>query len=180
MSKFQAERAKDIRDRMSRCFEKHVITQDLNQGVFRSWYCAKPEDCFHWFRVTTWPGYLAVTGDLGDVVFSRCQDMIPWARSSIRDPNYMASKVVAGNVREFSLEDLREWLEEERDELYKDGGDSIAAEIQNLLEDDELSIADVYATGIFDEVPRCEVLTREFLRIIEALRWFFEKTKETE
>jgi hypothetical protein len=96
--------------------------------------------------------------------------MIPWARSSIRDPNYMASKVVAGNVREFSLEDLREWLEEERDELYKDGGDSIAAEIQNLLEDDELSIADVYATGIFDEVPRCEVLTREFLGIIEALK----------
>lgn len=48
--------------------------------------------CFH---LVTWPGYLVVTGDVGDCLWSRTENMLEWAARGIDDRQYMMGKVPA-------------------------------------------------------------------------------------
>ncbi|TXH13015.1 MAG: hypothetical protein E6R03_11930 [Hyphomicrobiaceae bacterium] len=152
-------------------FERHVVTQELDNGLFRSWKCANPGNSLYWFRVVTWPGCLYIGGDFEDFVFCREPDMVKWAKMAIKDPRHMAEKVVAGNPWEFSEERLRSWLEEYAKECRP--GSSIRNAIECLLENEVITIEDA-EIGI-DDVPDCEVLTEQYLATSAALSWLLER-----
>jgi hypothetical protein len=99
----------------------HKLTIIKDDGLYRHIRLKNPEDCNQYFEIITWPGHLAYTGDMGDYLFSRSEDMFCFFRSEKGDleinTGYWAEKVKAesifGNgIREFSVEEFRERIEE--------------------------------------------------------------------
>lgn len=94
-------------------FKDHVATLRLEVGMFRSWRCQKPGTWCYGFDVTTTPGHLFVTGDIGDLVVSRTEDMLAWARDAINSPHYFAEKVPRSiETEEWSFDRSLEWINE--------------------------------------------------------------------
>lgn len=153
-------------------FKNHVVTQELDNGLFRSWRCAKPGTGMYSFRVLFWPGCVYIGGDLQDFVFERETDMLPWLKGAINDPHYMAGKVIAGVPREFDLEALELWIDRQVVEARNQGDDEHADELHDVLDYDPLTIESAYSSGLFDEIPRCEKFTAGYEWAIEALKWF--------
>lgn len=61
--------------RFLRDVRNHKMTIELDQGVHRCLYFGTPgTGCYH-FRITTWPGHLAISGDCGSYTFARLRDM---------------------------------------------------------------------------------------------------------
>lgn len=104
----------------------HKMTIEQDNGVFRCIEFEKPGNVSYYFRLTTFPGYLVITGDCGNYVFRRLHDMFDFFRSSdfTIDPGYWAEKLDAidkhSNVRVYSeelackflTEDFNNWCEE--------------------------------------------------------------------
>lgn len=61
---------------------------------------ARPGTGIWRFDIVTWPGHLAVTGDIASVVFARLHDMLPFFHHDRINPGYWAEKVVAGVTRD--------------------------------------------------------------------------------
>lgn len=86
-----------------------------NDGLYRHLECSNDGNFNQRFAIMTWPGYLAYSGDMGDYVFSRIDDMFCFFRNDKMEINtgYWAEKVTAESVyghgiREFSVEAFRE------------------------------------------------------------------------
>ena len=95
----------------------HQMAIKLNRDFYRHLVFRNPKCSFDWFEIVTWPGSLAITGDMGTYVFSRTEDMFRFFRGH-KEPNlgYWAEKVQAGasggrsSVKEFSFRKLKEVL----------------------------------------------------------------------
>lgn len=74
---------KRIREISDKAFEDHEITELSRNGVFRSWRCGRPKSGVYAFYITTTPGTLIITGDIGDLIVEREYDMLPWCRGSV-------------------------------------------------------------------------------------------------
>lgn len=59
----------------------HQLTVNLDQGVFRDLTIARPNTVSMHYNITTRPGYLVITGDMGSFVFTRLNDMFKFFRS---------------------------------------------------------------------------------------------------
>lgn len=94
--------------------KNHKLAIVKDDGLYRHLDCSKGSFDQH-FQIITWPGYLAITGDMGDFVFTRTDDMFAFFRNYKRDinPGYWAEKCVAestreNGIKEFSVEQFRE------------------------------------------------------------------------
>lgn len=182
-----------VRKQMTRRFKPFKITELLRSGIYRSWFCADPESWDCSFTVTTIPGHLIVTGDLGDLIVARCYDMLPWCRGSCESTGYFAEKVPHGyETEEFSPLVLEEWIKyeireirqsqkEEKDPTYR------ASEMEKLnetldagLDEDgegyfRRELEDVYDGS---DAPSWSIWTHRFLVLREAVRWFVRNHSE--
>lgn len=104
-----------------KAFADHGVELVLNDGVNRRWICKKPGTSMYRFDITTFPGTMIVTGDLGTLVVERTMDMLVWARNSVGDIQYFAEKVPS-NIRtvEYSTEVVEEWFRDELRELKEE------------------------------------------------------------
>jgi hypothetical protein len=101
------------------------------------WRCGRPGSSIYAFIVITHPGALIVLGDLGELVlrFSEA-DSLGWLRGSVRDREYLLSKVTASKdpPKEFypadALQVLRGWAD---DDDHR--GRSGRSRYRNILED---------------------------------------------
>ncbi len=59
---------------------EHQMTIELDQGVHRSILFKNPRTFAYHFWLVTWPGHLAISGDMGDYTFSRLRDMFEFFR----------------------------------------------------------------------------------------------------
>lgn len=101
------------------------------------------------FSITTWPGYLCFSGDMGCFVFARLPDMLEFFRFRITDqaerglfidPGYWAQKLQAvdrnSGVKEYSSDLFRrriaEWLDEAE----------ASPDLREAVEDEVLAYAD--------------------------------------
>jgi hypothetical protein len=77
----------------------------------------------HRFYLTTWPGHLCVTGDMGSYLFSRIPDMFEFFRGCKPNYSYWHEKVLAQDrntpVKEFSKEAFKENVEDIKNEAIK-------------------------------------------------------------
>ena len=182
--------------RAEKTFAEHAITQRLDQGLFRSWRCQRPNTWMYGFDVHTTPGSLIVTGDIGLMVFEREADMLAWLRGSINDPYYMAGKVPQSiKTREFCHEVAKEVIRDLGREIKPDSFPSIyingtgrlaykdvkerfkemLGSQSDLDVHDEHSVkSTLYESGFVDggDFPSLDDFTGTFLWIHSALKWF--------
>lgn len=174
-----------IRELSDKAFANHTITERMRCGVYRSWRCMIPSRSEYAFDITTIPGALIITGDLGEMIVSRTYDMLPWCRGSVDSTDYFAEKVSPEfSTKEFSRDKLRAWIDEELD-----NPDTIL-ENRTVLEDvrdwhiDDngedwfyRELEDVWAG---DDPPNWRDWTPGFLWKRDAIRWFVTHHDEPE
>ncbi|ENX48284.1 hypothetical protein F886_00085 [Acinetobacter sp. NIPH 542] len=130
----------------------HVLTINLDQGVFRDITLKRPNSGSFYYNITTRPGHLMISGDMGTFVFKRLEDMFNFFRdendSYQINTGYWEEKLEAGckrgGVKEFSSDVAKDILLELLDEHLKgiDSGDydrdnrdekEAIEEIENLI-----------------------------------------------
>src|SRR5687767_2736416 len=84
-------RGEEVRERAYRQFQdetkEHIITDMVDGAGFRRIFVQKPGTGICSFTITTWPHYLAVTGDIGAWVFTRVPDMFDFFRGPVHQIN---------------------------------------------------------------------------------------------
>lgn len=122
--------------------KNHKLTVIKEDGLYRHLQVAIPGEYIESWNIHTWPGYLAMVGDMGNWVFQRTEDMLRFFRSegdSIKiNPYYWAEKLQAQEhegwngfsiesfhkrVQDFAVEacnvnSFDEVPEEKKDDLY--------------------------------------------------------------
>ena len=98
-----------VRERIENDLKDHVITVKQMNGMHRHWRCQKPGSWNMGFDIITWPGSLCFTGDMGDYLFRRTEDMVAFMRGSCMSYSYAAEKCVAHAVRRGRLHDSPHW-----------------------------------------------------------------------
>jgi hypothetical protein len=73
----------------------HEMTVLHDDGLYRHLRFKHPEHGFHWFDLITWPGSLAINGDMGSYLFSRDPDMFEFFRGHRANLGYWAEKLRA-------------------------------------------------------------------------------------
>lgn len=158
-------------------FEKdtaeHQMEVLLDNGVYRHLRFKRPGSHSFWFDIVTWPGYLAISGDMSDSMFTRLHDMFEFFRweddreepKQLRiNPGYWAEKCVAndGDKREFRAELFEalvrqrfdEFIDEHRDD--DDGEPAWAPQLWEELEDEVLQCSDETVAEAIGAMDRFE------------------------
>jgi hypothetical protein len=122
-----------------KAFSNHVITERLNSGMFRSWRCQAPGTWCYGFDVTTMPGTLVVTGDIGTLVVERTNDMIAWASGAARSIDYFAEKVSREMpTREWDADVAAEFIDQSIAGCEDDEDGDVQREAWRNLKEDEI------------------------------------------
>lgn len=107
--------------------KNHELKVNLDQGLYRDLTIKQPGTSDRHFHITTRPGYLMLTGDMGSFVFTRLKDMFNFFRDedgySIR-PSYWEEKLEAvcsrDGAKEFDCEKVDEALKQELSTFLED------------------------------------------------------------
>lgn len=176
-----AERIATAQRAAKRDFHGHVLRCDLNQGLYRCWRGGQPDSSFYHFYITTKPGTLIVTGDIGDLVLERTDDMLAWSRSAINSISYFAEKVVRPMAtREYDPDVAEAWYYETvRDRDYYDYEhrrklkEIVRDELGHDFNDQHAVEAAIYESEIAEgeDWPKLNNYTWNFLWCREAVKW---------
>lgn len=171
-------------------FANHKIEQRLSQGMFRSWRCKADGTWCYGFDITTTPGTLIVTGDIGELIVQRADDMIAWSRGSVRSIDYFAEKVPhAMETKEWDQDVAEEWLDELEAEADEESGDESLEkydkikDLRSCLDDGEDAFfRELSDSGLIDgcDYPDLRNWKPGFLWCREAVIWFLANWKEGE
>lgn len=109
--------------------ENHTMAIELDNGVFRSIKFSRDGSSVFYFRITTWPGHLCISGDMGTYVFARLSDMFTFFRGDTLEINigYWTEKLQSisrfgstdGSAHEFDPEGTYESVKEDAEEHGK-------------------------------------------------------------
>ncbi|WP_213573307.1 hypothetical protein [Rhodococcus sp. USK13] len=125
---------------------EHQMTVLHDEGLYRHIKFARPGSNMWRFDLVTWPGHLAISGDLQSYTFSRLPDMFEFFDGRRINPSYWAEKVVAGRERtmEYSPERARQLVVEhfmesrhQRDEPNLPLWQAIRSEVLSRLDEGE-------------------------------------------
>ena len=98
-------------DNFLRDVADHKMTGHVIDGAYRHITFSRPGSSVYRFHLTSWPGYLCISGDMGCFVFSRLTDMFEFFRDKWINPSYWAEKIQAtnkhGGHRQFSFDLLK-------------------------------------------------------------------------
>lgn len=94
-------------ERFKKDTAKHEMTVLHDDGVYRRLRFRAPKSSEYWFELVTWPGSLAIRGDVDGFMFSRLPDMFEFFRGKGINADYWAEKLEGGrdSARSYS-EDL--------------------------------------------------------------------------
>jgi hypothetical protein len=156
----------DAAERFADDVADHTMTVLHDDGLYRHIRFAKPATSFYWFDLITWPGNLAVRGDMGGYLFSRDQDMFTFFRArsgwnaGTINPSYWAEKLpdCGRSVQQYS-EDVFVTLVEERLAEYEDddrAGSMSLADARALLADARADGQTSYEEGARDLLAELE------------------------
>jgi hypothetical protein len=114
------ENYEETRERFLRDTENHNMDILKDDGLYRHLSFTKNRSSVYRFDIITWPGYLCICGDMGDIVFSRVEDMFDFFimgendfnKKNIINPHYWAEKIQglssrAETVMEFNFDDFK-------------------------------------------------------------------------
>lgn len=112
----------------------HAMKVELDNGVHRCITFRKPNSSDMYFTLTTWPGYLCISGDMGTFVFTRLADMFEFFRGrdegELRiNPQYWSEKCEASErrsrrdgdgVEDYDEETFAARVKEDFDQYFED------------------------------------------------------------
>lgn len=168
----------------SNAFVNHSIQTIHEDGIFRHYKCSTNGSLIFHFNVTTFPGRLVVTGDIGDLIAERCEDMFQWTPGALGSIDYFEEKIVAPRInRSWDADVTRAWIEEARVDFDDDDGISEKLDaVARCIDDGEQFVnQEIYESGLMDgcEFPDLTIWDSRFLWCREALLWFFKKRENT-
>lgn len=89
----------DVTAKFAKDTADHQLTILHDDGFYRHLRVSTPGTNCYAYSIATWPGHLAITGDMGAAVFSRLPDMFEFFRDSAHNGNpnvgYWTEKMVA-------------------------------------------------------------------------------------
>lgn len=176
---------------------EHKLTIVHNEGVHRHLTFRRADTINRYFNLTTWPGYLSISGDMGCYVFARLPDMFEFFREGKSiNPGYWGEKLQAiarhEGYREFSLERYREAIVSDFREAYPFGTPGRLAAWQHMRDDlllwnepstvsEAITAAENYRTedgeSLFTEYwdRTLEDYTTHFIWCCWAVKWGIEQ-----
>lgn len=138
-------------------FQKNITTHGIDierdDGIFRHIRFSKPDSIDQSFQLTTWPGHVCISGDMGTFVFSRIPDMFNFFRGEPGrlgiNPGYWLEKLQSGafnnsgiakqwsaaKFEEAVWNDFNDWAEDEEDQ-------GMIEEVRQQIQDDVIECAD--------------------------------------
>ncbi|EIX6860562.1 hypothetical protein MKW06_001727 [Escherichia coli] len=140
------------------CEHRMTVLQD--NGVYRHLRFAQPGTSCYYFDIVTWPGYLAVTGDMGTWTFSRTRDMFNFFGGAFEkgvNAGYWSEKLEAGAGRS-----AHDFLAQEYD--HDEFCVSLKEQLSTYFEEDEEEVADVDWDDESDEPDSDKAKIREIVR----------------
>jgi hypothetical protein len=145
----------DVGERFKKAVVGHEMIVVRNDGLYRHITFKNPNTYNNYFHITTWPGYLAISGDSGSYVFARLPDMFQFFRGGGINPQYWAEKIQAsdrhGGVEEFSEEMFHAAIKSDFDQWSFDDDEQKAKAWQELQDSD---IGDDEAPESIEEAVR--------------------------
>ncbi len=177
----------DFLRRFATNVKDHTIKCLKNDGLYRHYSCTNNGSSIYRFDIITWPGYMAIVGDMGDYVFAREKDMFPFMQTACRSHTYAAEKCVSISREGIRLWDREGQLNEIRLAIqeYKEYNNESAKKLEKLLytlediDNEHEFHKELWEAGFGDSVTWCYKFTFHFLWILKAIDWFFEKNNET-
>lgn len=137
----------DVKRQFEAQITDHQMTVLHDEGLYRHIKFARPDSNMWRFDLVTWPGHLAISGDLESYTFKRLPDMFDFFDERRINPHYWAEKVVSGRERtmDYSPELARQLVVEhfmearwQRDEPNLPLWRAIRDEVLPCLDEDEL------------------------------------------
>ncbi|MBJ6986901.1 hypothetical protein [Devosia sp. MC521] len=176
----------------------HELIVLADDGQNRHLTFKQPSTSNRYFNITTWPGYLCISGDMGCYVFSRLADMFEFFRGEGINLSYWAEKLQAhdrgGGHREFSEELFRHHIVSDFRAAYPQGKERRLehwAELREMLEWETPYSTESAITAAMTwrdaagEQPfsdfyehRLEDYTHHFVWCCHAIRWAVEQYDE--
>ncbi len=147
------------------------MTIHLDQGIHRHLEFSHNGSSIFQFHITTWPKYLAISGDMGSFVFTRTEDMFQFFRHDKINPSYWAEKCEAGKTEEWSQESFMEAIDSyEPDEDTRESANWCDGEVESLawLNDHSEDFPDIWEFSMTD-------YTYHYIWCCEAIRWAIEQ-----
>ncbi len=86
----------DIREEFIADVANHRMEVLLDRSFHRHLKFSAKGSSIYWFELVTWPGSLAINGDMGSWTFSRVRDMFTFFRGKEINPGYWAEKIRHG------------------------------------------------------------------------------------
>lgn len=189
---FRKEFQEEVRRRFSSHIEnnpEYVVQQMYRDGdVVKLWRCGKPGSSICSFYICSSVGCLMVYGDMGEYMWERHPDMIPFIRGSIHSLAYFSEKVPHGiEIKEDCSELIEEWFSEIKQDWVEYGSEWGEKE-ENALEElrdswDSWEDVGRFMQDFFDSIfyndcesfPNCRYYTFQYLWVIEGLKWFIQQ-----
>jgi len=147
----------------------HEMTVIREDGLYRHLKFANPNTSRYWFELVTWPGSLAIKGDMGGYMFSRVEDMFKFFRGSEIDPRYWAEKLSPDScVKEYSEEQFRQIVTEQFVEAvrYSDAPKGLGKAVRQQILDGDI-YSEPHARRLL------ETFEYEGFRFADAWEWDF-------
>lgn len=157
-------------------FAQHIVRQEIDTPDWKAWRCSRPGSWVYGFHVVTGPGFIAITGDIGDRIF-RCSDRnaFAWLMGSRMSVDYVAEKCQDREPDAFSVEMALEFLAQQEAD-YFDHPDYLKKlkRVRSEWEESDDGRAWMnacYESGL-DDPPSCSDFDFETLWCIAALQRF--------
>lgn len=111
----------------------HKLEVLLDNGVYRHLKFSNNGSSCYRFDLITFPGHLLITGDMGDLLFERVQDMFPFFRGDGINPRYWEEKLQAsdGDVTEIDVEAFTQYVNEDVESYIEGMDDEDADELKS-------------------------------------------------
>jgi len=160
-------------------FRNHELQVKSENGLYRCWRCGTPDgSSVYAFRITTIPGCMFVTGDVGDLMIERSEDMVAWCRGSINSIDYFEEKIPHSVKTKVYDEDIaQEWLKEQlenEDESYDSEQLEHLDALQRYTDEEHPFKLALYESGLVDgcDFPDFDNYDSNFLWCREAIKCF--------
>ena len=143
---------KDAAERFNATTRGFVMTVIQDHGTYRHLQFKHPENGIYRFELITWPGHLAITGDVAPYAFARSEDMFEFFEAGVDiNPGYWAEKLIAENPRSphkgWSTEKFRELVTEAVAEQIEDLDPDEQGEVWEAVNDELLEEGDFEDTA---------------------------------
>lgn len=132
------------KERFEKDTANHVLEIRHDDGLYRHLRFARPESSIFHYSIATWPGYLAIAGDVPTYIFSRESDMLTFFERchGSPDPVYLSGKLSGEfKTKRYSPEAFKKRVQEWLDEQVADLGDDAREFLREAVQTELLSRA---------------------------------------